>query len=179
MAGKNWQAGGKIPISAQGVVYLIATVVPWEKASAVSDNFVPAGYIGATDPRMVWEVLIGGIVASSFLAAIALWILSALRKVKRSQLRRNAFITSSLNSLNQGVVMTDSSKRVVFCNDRYLEIYGATRSDIPRNITGPQLLEMGRERGMHNLSSEYFYQTAKSPEGLVTELPDGRSILVR
>jgi diguanylate cyclase (GGDEF)-like protein/PAS domain S-box-containing protein len=179
MAGKNWQAGGKIPISAQGVVYLIATVVPWEKASAVSDSFVPAGYIGATDPRMVWEVLIGGIVASSFLAAIALWILSALRKVKRSQLRRNAFITSSLNSLNQGVVMTDSSKRVVFCNDRYLEIYGATRSDIPRNITGPQLLEMGRERGMHNLSSEYFYQTAKSPEGLVTELPDGRSILVR
>ena len=128
---------------------------------------------------MVWEVLIGGIVVCSFLAAVALWILSALRGVKRSQLRRNAFVSSALNNLNQGVVMTDSQGRVVFCNDRYLEIYGVTRSDIPRNATGPQLLEMGRERGMHNLSSEHFYATAQSPEGLVTELPDGRAVLVR
>ncbi len=97
---------------------------------------------------MIWEVLIGGIVVCSFLAAVALWILSALRKVKRSQLRRNAFVRSALNNLNQGVVMTDSQKRIVFCNDRYLEIYGLTRSDIPRNMTGPQLLEMRRERGI-------------------------------
>ena len=55
-----------------------------------------------------------------------------MRKVKRSQLRRNAFVSSALNNLNQGVVMTDSQKRVVFCNDRYLEIYGLARSDIPR-----------------------------------------------
>ncbi len=179
MADKNWQAGGKILVSAQAVVCLIATVVPLGKASAVSDNFAPASYVGSTGPQMIWEVLIGGIVVCSFLAAVALWILSALRKVKRSQLRRNAFVSSALNNLNQGVVMTDSQRRVVFCNDRYLEIYGVVRSDIPRNATGPQLLEIGRELGMHNLSSEYFYATAKSPEGLVTELPDGRSILVR
>ncbi len=179
MADKNWQAGGKILISAQVVVCLIATVVPLGKASAASDNFAPASYVGSAGPQMIWEVLIGGIVVCSFLAAVALWILSALRKVKRSQLRRNAFVSSALNNLNQGVVMTDSQRRVVFCNDRYLEIYGVVRSDIPRNATGPQLLEIGRELGMHNLSSEYFYATAKSPEGLVTELPDGRSILVR
>src|SRR6185437_14471080 len=179
MAGKNWQAGGKITLSAQAVLCLVATVVPFDKAAALSDDFAPASYVGSADPQMVWEVLIGGIVACSFLAAIALWILSALRKVKRSQLRRNAFVSSALNSLNQGVVMTDSRKRVVFCNDRYLQIYGVVRSDIPENATGPQLLKMGRERGIHNLSSEHFYATAKSPEGLVTELADGRSILVR
>jgi diguanylate cyclase (GGDEF)-like protein/PAS domain S-box-containing protein len=179
MAGKNWQAGGKSLVSAQAVVCLIAAVVPFAKASAVSDNFAPASYVGPADPEMVWEVLIGGIVVCSFLVAVALSILSALRRVKRSQLRRNAFVSSALNNLNQGVVMTDSQRRVVFFNDRYLEIYGATRSDIPRNATGPQLLAIGRERGMHNLSPEHFYATAQSPEGLVTELPDGRAVLVR
>jgi diguanylate cyclase (GGDEF)-like protein/PAS domain S-box-containing protein len=179
MAGKNWQAGGKILASAQALVCLIATVVPFDQSAAGTDDFVPASYVGSADPQAVWEVLIGGIVVCSFLAAVALWILSALRKVKRSQLRRNAFISSALNNLNQGVVMTDSQRRVVFCNDRYLEIYGVTRSDIPSNATGPQLLALGRERGMHNLSPEYFYATAKSPEGLVTELPDGRAVLVR
>ena len=36
---------------------------------------------------MIWQMLIGGIVIASFLAAIALWVHSALRKVKRAQLR--------------------------------------------------------------------------------------------
>ena len=88
-------------------------------------------------------MLIGGIVVCSFLAAVALWILSALRKVKRSQLRRNAFVSSALNNLNQGVVMTDLRKRIVFCNDRYLEIYGLARSDIPPNMTGPSCWRCG------------------------------------
>ena len=60
---------------------------------------------------MIWELLIGGIVVVSFLAAIALWMHSALRKVKRAQLRRNAFVSSALNNLSQGVVMTDAQKR--------------------------------------------------------------------
>ena len=57
-------------------------------------------------------------------------MLTALRRVKRSQLRRSAFVSSALNNLNQGVVMTDVRQRIVFCNDRYLEIYGLTRSDV-------------------------------------------------
>src|SRR5580698_1677356 len=178
MADKNWQAGGKISIPAQAVVCLLASLASSGAAWGVSDNFAPTSYVGSADPNVIWEALIGGIVVCSFLAAIGLWILSALRKVKRSQLRRNAFVSSALNNLNQGVVMTDSQKRVVFCNDRYLEIYGLTRSEVPRGVTGPRLLEMGRQRGIHNLSSEHFYEIARSPEGLVTELPDGRSILV-
>src|ERR1039458_4538663 len=155
MADKDWQAGGKVLIPAQAVVCLIATVAPFGTAWGRSENFAPASYVGSADPNMGWEAVIGGIVVCSFLAAVALWVLSVLRKVKRSQLRRNAFVSSALNNLNQGVVMTDSQRRVVFCNDRYLEIYGVTRSDIPRNTTGPQLLELGRERGMHNLSPEH------------------------
>jgi diguanylate cyclase (GGDEF)-like protein/PAS domain S-box-containing protein len=128
---------------------------------------------------MIWEMLIGGIVVASFLAAIGLWILSAVRKVRRSQLRRNAFVSSALNNLSQGVVMTNAQKRIVFCNDRYLEIYGLVRSDVPRNMTGPELLILRRKRGVLDVSVEDFYQKAGRPEGLITELPNGQSILVK
>src|ERR1700682_3975283 len=124
MADKNWQAGGKILIPARALACLIVTLVPLRAASGVSNNFAPTSYVGSADPNMVWEMLIAGIVVSSFLAAIALWILSALRTARRAQLRRNAFVSSALNNLSQGVVMTDPQKRVVFFNDRSLAIYG-------------------------------------------------------
>src|SRR3978361_1013948 len=178
MADKNWQAGGKVLIPAQAAVCLLA-IAPCGNALAAASDFAPASYVGSVDPNVIWEVLIGGIVAVSFLVAVALWVLSALRKVQRSQLRRNAFVSSALNNLSQGVVMTNAQKRIVFCNDRYLQIYGLARSDISQSMTGPELLELRRSRGVLDVSVEHFYANAASPEGLVTELPGGRSVLVK
>src|SRR5450432_4262964 len=177
MASKNWQAGGKILISALALACLLAA--PSGAVWAVSGDFAPPSYIGSMDPHFIWEMLIGGIVVCSFLGAIALWVLSALRKVKRAQLRRNAFVSSALNNLSQGVVMTDPQRRIVFCNDRYLEIYGLARSDVPRGMTGPQLLELRRQRGVLDVSVENFYENAGTPDGFVTELPGGQSIAVK
>jgi diguanylate cyclase (GGDEF)-like protein/PAS domain S-box-containing protein len=179
MAGKNWQAGGKILIPAQAVVCLIVTLAPFRNAWGLSDKFAPTSYIGAADPAVVWEMLIGGIVVCSFVAAVWLWTTSALRKVKRSQMRRTAFIRSALNNLGQGVVMTDMRKRIVFCNNRYLEIYGLARSDLPKYMTGPELLELRRKRGVLDTSLADFYEKASRPEGLVTEMPCGKSVLVK
>jgi diguanylate cyclase (GGDEF)-like protein/PAS domain S-box-containing protein len=179
MADEDWQAGDKILIPAQAVLCLIAAVASSEAAWAVSESFSPARDVGWADPALIWEMLIGGIVICSFLAAIALWIFSALRKAQRAQLRRNAFVSSALNNLNQGVVMTDPQQRIVFCNDRYLEIYGLARSDVPRTMTGPELLELRLKRGVLDVSVEAFYETAGTPEGLITELPDGRSVMVK
>ena len=179
MADKNSWAGGKIVIPAQALACLIATVAPFGAAWGISNGFTPASYEGSADPNMVWKTLIAGVAVSSFLAAVALWVHLALRKVKRLQLRRNAFVSSALNQLSHGVVMTDSQKRIVFCNDRYLEIYGLARSDISRNMTGPELLEMRRKRVILNVSIEDLHAHAGTPEGLITELPGGRSVLVK
>ena len=179
MADKNWQAGGKNSIPALAVLCLVATVVPFGPAWSAAPAFAPSTYLGEFDPSTVWELLIGGIVVASFLGSVVLWVLSALRKARRSQLRRNAFISSALNHLHQGVAMTDPSGRVVFCNDQYLEIYGLSRADVPRNLTGPQLLAMRRKRGALDVSDEEFYTQAATPEGLITELPNGKSILVK
>ena len=177
MASKNWQAGGKILSSALAVACPLA--MPLGVSWAASGDFAPPSYIGSMDPHFIWELLIGGIVVFSFLAAVALWVMSALRKVRRSQLRRNAFISSALNNLSQGVVMTDAQKRIVFCNDRYLEIYGMTRADIRKDMTGPDLLALRRKLGVLDVSTDEFYRVAGTGEGLITELPDGRSIVVK
>src|ERR1700709_397399 len=168
MASKNWQAGGKIVSSALAVLCPLA--MPLSVSRAASGDFAPPSYIGSMDPHFIWELLIGGIVVCSFLVAVALWVMSALRKVRRSQLRRNAFVSSALNNLSQGVVMTDAQQRVVFCNNRYLEIYGLTRADIGNAMTGPDLLALRRKRGVLDVSAEDFYRHAGTAEGLVTEL---------
>ena len=66
--------------------------------AAPSGGFAPASYIGEFDPNLVWELLLGGIAVVSFLAAIGIWMLSALRGAKNAQLRRSAFISSALNT---------------------------------------------------------------------------------
>src|SRR5712671_6822258 len=179
MVDKDWQAGGKNLIPAQAVVCLIAAVAPFGSAHGASGDFSPSSYVGSADPNMIWQMLIAGIAVSSFLAAIALWVLSALRKLKRSQLRRNAFVRSALNNLSHGVVMMDPQRRIVFCNDRYLEIYGLARSDLAKDMTGPELLALQLKRGVLDVSVDDFYVHASAPEGLITELPGGRSVLVK
>jgi diguanylate cyclase (GGDEF)-like protein/PAS domain S-box-containing protein len=94
-------------------------------------------------------------------------------------LRRNAFVSSALNNLNQGVVITDPRQRVVFCNDRYLEIYGLVRSDVPPLMNGRELLELRRSRGVLDVSPDDFFALASAAEGHIFELPGGRSILVK
>ena len=178
MADKNWHASGTILIPVQAVVCLACTVVP-ARAFSLSDNYASPGYLGRLDPTLIWEALLGGIAVCSFLAAIALWIHSALRRVRRTQLRRNAFVSSALNNLNQGVTMTDAQQRIIFCNDRYLEIYGLDRSDLWTDMTGVDLLKLRRDRGVLGVTDSEFYERAASPNGLITELPDGRAILVK
>jgi diguanylate cyclase (GGDEF)-like protein/PAS domain S-box-containing protein len=178
MAGKNWQAGGGITIPARVVACLLAAIVPSGTASAaVSDfgSFLDPSVSG----QLVWEMVLGGIVILGLLLSIAVWVASALRSVERSRQRRNAFVSSALNNLKQGVIITNPRQRIVFLNDRYLEIYGLSRSDITPSMTGREILELRIKRGVLNVSVAEFFAQASKPEGLITELPGGRSVLVK
>jgi len=184
MAGKNWQAGSKDVIPARA--FLCAAAIgfastPAQAASggAASDGFAPVSYAASLDPNVLWEALIAAVVVCACITAVALWIYTAMQRFKRSQARRNAFVSSALNNLTQGVVMTDGHQRIVFCNDRYLEIYGLSRADFPPDMTGPQLVELRRGRGVLDCDVDDFYERAGRPEGLITELPGGKSVLVR
>jgi diguanylate cyclase (GGDEF)-like protein/PAS domain S-box-containing protein len=174
MVGKNWRAGGRISIAAQAFACAVA---PFEAAWAMPEKFSPASFAGSIDPNVLWEMLIGGVVVSSFLAAVALWLHTNLRRVKHARLRKNLFISSALNNLSQGVMMTDAQNRIVFCNDRFLDIYGLSPADIASGTTGRDLIELRRKRGLLNMSVEDYTTLARRPEGLVTELPGGTQVL--
>ena len=179
MADKNWQASGKTSMSARAVFCLIGFTTPLGMARGASGGVARASYIGSADPHVIWELVISGIVFCSFLAAVTLWILAALRGAKLSQLSRNAFVSSALNNLNQGVVITDAQNRIVLCNDRYLEIYGLLRSEIFPGMTGRELLALRREHGTLELSTDDYYANVLTLEGAVTTLPNGSSVLSR
>ncbi|MFL6838165.1 MAG: PAS domain-containing protein, partial [Bradyrhizobium sp.] len=178
MAEKNGHASSTMMIAVQAVAGLGTAVAP-VPAFALSEPFAPGAYLAGLDAGLIWEALIGGIAVCSLLTAVALWINSALHRARRSQLRRNAFVSSAMNNLNQGVVMTDAQRRVIFCNDRYLEIYGLARSDLWADMTGDEILDLRRQRGVLGVSDDEFYEKAASTNGLITELPDGRAILVK
>ncbi len=143
----------------------------------MSEPSSPASYVGSLGPDVLWEILIGVVVVSSFLAAVALWVHAFLRRVKRSKAHRNAFISSALNNLSQGVMLTDAQNRIVFCNDRFLDLYGLSRAEIGSRMTGRDLLELRRKRGLLDMTVEDYAALSRRPEGLVTELPDGRSVI--
>src|ERR1700742_3745473 len=173
MAGKIWQAGAKTTIPARAVAGLAALAVSYAPAWAASQGFSVSGYLRDADPTALWEALIGGVAVSAFIASIVIWIHSALRRVWRAQLRRNAFISSALHNLSQGVIMTDGDNRVVFYNDRFLDIYGLSRADVPRGCTGRDLIELRHKRGKLDVSIEEYARRARQSEGYVTELPNG------
>ncbi len=179
MADKNWQAGSDGIRPAPAAVWAIATILPFGTAWSAPLDFAPSGFIGSLHPSMSWEMLIGGLVVVSFLASIVLWSASAVHKIKRAEQRRNVLISTALNNLGQGVVMVNAHRKVVFCNDRYLEIYGLQRSDIREGMTGFELASLREQRGVLGGSVEEFYDKTSGPGGHIFELPGERSVMVK
>lgn len=132
-----------------------------------------------THTALVWQILIGGFVVVAFLAAIIFWVSTALRRARHANIRRAAFVSSALNSLTNGIVMVDARKRMVFCNDRYLEMYGLDRFDLFPGMTGRDLLELRQQRGTITGSIDAYKINVERPDGYICELKDGRSILIK
>ena len=173
MTGKIGRTNERATRGAIAVACLIAS------GTAAAGAEGQAGLSPAYEPSFVWQIVLGGLVAGAFAVAIVFWVASALRNVRYEQGQRNQFVGSALNHLGQGIVMLDAQKRVVFCNDRYLDIYKLTRADITSGLTGEGLRELRRQRGTADADSDCWYEKALLPEGYISELPGGQSIHVK
>lgn len=178
MADKNWQAGNNIAYPAWGAVCSVMMAAPLAPASATPTNFEGMNALGSLDAALIWQLLIGSVVVLSFFAAVILWTVAALSRVRRAYSRGTALVNTALNTLNHGIVIVDRRNRVVFCNDRYLQIYGLVRSDICAGMKGRDLLKLRRQRGVLDTTVDEFYEAAGGA-GLITELSNGRLLLVK
>ena len=177
MADNNWQAGCNGSRPASAAVWILAIVLQSGPAWAMSPDpvfagFVPSGFAAGTSS----DILLGSLVVLSFVAAVALWSTAAMYRIRRAEARRNAMVSSALNNLGQGIVMVDAAGKVVFCNDRYLEIYGLKRADLPKKLTGVQLAELG---SVLDATLEQFYEWTLKPGGHVFEIPGDRAVRIK
>ncbi len=176
MVGWQKQTSGLATTSVRVVAHLLAWIAACDVALAeiVTTSASSATYANST---MIGYTLIGGFIIFAFLSSVILWIMSALRRARHANKRRATFVAMSLNNLSQGVVMVDAHSRVVFCNDRYLELYGLSRSDVKKDMIGRELVELRAKRNtLDGNSIDEYYKNAGASEGYIYELKDGRSI---
>ena len=100
---------------------------------AVSRNFAPPNFIAPSG--MIWEMLIGLIVIFAFSGDRLVGACSAAKGQARPGAQK-CIRGLRPEELSHGVVMTDAQKRIVFCNNRYLESTGLPLG-YSKNMTGP------------------------------------------
>ena len=158
---------------------LLAACIACARVAEAAPVFVSDLFSKPIEPGVMSELALGLFVLLTLLFSLVLWAFSAMRAAQWTQTKRNTMISSALNNLGQGVVIVNAQRKIVFCNDRYLELYSLSRADIAGISTGPELIELRRQRGMFNLSVDEFRESAKRDAGYVTDLANGKSILVR
>jgi diguanylate cyclase (GGDEF)-like protein/PAS domain S-box-containing protein len=148
---------------------------------AASAGVVPSSHaFSLTDTSAVtnWELAVGVGVLTAFFTSILLWIYSAHRRLRLRQRRRAKFASAALNNLPHGIVMVDSRQRMVFCNDRYLEIHHLNRSDISSRMPFADVLEMQKARGTLTADPHAGKRSGDELESSVRDVGDGRQIKV-
>ena len=176
MTGKNWQMGGWVKRAAEAPclisVLLVGDIAFAEPSTSVSGIMI-------SDYALPWEVVMTGAVVVAFLIAVGIWVTSVLRLARQSQLRSLAFAAAALNNMSHGIVMIGARKRVLFCNDRFLEMYGLQRSDIRKGLTSRELVHMRRRNGMLPIDTDEYLRKVHSDDAYDIEMEDGRTIAVK
>jgi diguanylate cyclase (GGDEF)-like protein/PAS domain S-box-containing protein len=140
----------------------------------------PSGYafnLSEATPEMLWEVVVSIGVLAAFFASILLWVYSAHRRLKLRQRRRAKFASAALNNMPHGIIMVDSRRRMVFCNDQYLDIYRLSRSDIRPRMPLSEVLELRKARGTY-AGDQHFAPSRGDADTLLRDTSDGRQIKI-
>ena len=129
----------------------------------------------------------GGLMAF-MIAAIVFLIVRLLRRGERQvqqhidEQRRH--LDTAISNMSQGFLMFDSSKRIVVCNRRYIEMYGLSADVVKPGCSFVELMRHRQETGSFTGDIEQYCAdldallARATTTSLVMEHPDGRSIHV-
>jgi PAS domain S-box-containing protein len=121
-------------------------------------------------------------VASTAVAILGISLISAFADRRLGD--HSLLLATALNNMTQGVVMFDMAERMVICNDRYLEMYGLSRTVVK---PGSTLLEIIHQRiangSLARNADEYRAELVsamaqRKTVSSIVENPDGRAISV-
>jgi diguanylate cyclase (GGDEF)-like protein/PAS domain S-box-containing protein len=92
-------------------------------------------------------------------------------------------LDAALNNMSQGLIMIDKEKRLVVCNDRYIEMYGLSRDIVKPGCSLDELIRHQAELGQLVRGSDQARETllqldSGKATNFVLETTDGREISV-
>jgi methyl-accepting chemotaxis protein len=96
--------------------------------------------------------------------------------------RRNRLLTAALDNMPQGLAMLDSSARLMFCNARYVEIFGLTAEQVAPGRALADVLEQRHAKGTFAGDAAQYVRdcVARAAQGKAVstsdDMPDGRII---
>ena len=129
----------------------------------------------------------GGLAALMIAAVVLVIVRQLLQGKKRFQQElggQKLQLNTALNNMSQGLLMFDSSARLVVCNQRYIEMYGLSPEVVKPGLTLRELIERHKETGSFPGDPEQYCSEILTAvaQGIVTCLSanttDGRTIQV-
>ncbi len=126
-----------------------------------------------TDISPIWLAVAAGALAVGFLVASYRRVASKCR-----------VFDIALNNMSQGLVMFDKAERMVFCNDRYIDLYGLSRDVVKPGATLRDVIRNRKRTGGLTVDVEKYHDdilasiTSDRTLSRIVETPDGRTISV-
>src|SRR6201992_647241 len=135
--------------------------------------------------QMYFLIGVGGI--SVGLIAVLLFLV--VRRLSRDHAASQRRLTlekqrldKAINNMTQGLLLFDSSERLVVCNNRYIEMYGLSPRIIRPGATFVEILEHRKETGsLVGDVHQYIAATLRDigrKKITIIETPDGRSVQI-
>jgi diguanylate cyclase (GGDEF)-like protein len=131
--------------------------------------------------------LIGVVGVSVLLIAVLLFLV--VRRLSRDHTASQRRLTlekqrldKAINNMTQGLLLFDSSERLVVCNNRYIEMYGLSPLVIKPGATFREVLEHRKATGSFNGDvHQYMSATLRDigrKKATIIETPDGRAVQI-
>jgi diguanylate cyclase (GGDEF)-like protein len=124
---------------------------------------------------------------SVFVIAIMLILVvrRLLRQYRFSQQRltlEKQRLDTAINNMTQGLLLFDSSQRLVVCNERYLEMYGLSAAAVKPGCTFREVIGCRKANGSFSGDEDAYCALVLRDIGLrqclIIETPDGRSVQI-
>ena len=129
------------------------------------------------------------IVAGLFVLVIAALLFAVVRKLslqhqasqQRLRLEKQRLDTA-VNNMRQGLLLFDSSQRLVICNQRYIDMYGLSREVVKPGVSFRAIIAHRKATGSFVGDADKYYaatlRNITQRNVNVIEPPDGRSIQI-
>ncbi|MBR1120718.1 EAL domain-containing protein [Bradyrhizobium lablabi] len=135
------------------------------------------------------QITILVVITGLFVTAIAFLLFLVVRKLSQQHRASQQRLTleklrldTAVNNMTQGLLLFDSSQRLVICNHRYIEMYGLSAQIIKPGCTFREVIVHRKQTGSFTGDLEQYVNLVLRDIGvrnsMVIETPDGRSIHV-